>query len=636
MGDFATFRIKLQETVSTQLQKIGKRFKATEKDISSFEKEGGKSIAKTKTKLSSLNNAGRLLGARNGMAAFSSSSRLAASGMNPLVLGLGLAAVGAFKLGVALVQSSAELESNLQVTNQLLGGTAQQTKRITSEATALSKVYGDDYTSTVQAASKLATKFGIDNIKAFDLLKKGYASGANLGGDMLDTIEDSATAFKKLGATADQQIAILQQSVSKGIKDTPKLLESFNDNLPNLGGDIPRLLDQNFGKGFSKNLKANLKTGEATAIDALKAISTAVGQTPLAQGGAESLAQQIFGDSSGSAVELLKNFSSFDTNLDNLVAKNSEFNKSKDQQLQLEKQLATAQLRSSKAFAQVGEKVKVFGLKMKIAFFGGLDLLSSMYTTISPVIGGFVGLATRLSSITGLTLTLKTAWTVLSTAFSTTFTVLKTVVGGLFTFIGNAFNAINSLIDRVIGSSFVQKMKAGFNNIKVAIGNMFSYIQTPLTRLKDALAGIVEVLKGIKNFDFSQIKSGFSEIKSGLTGATDQKRQKDFLNSKKIGQEIGNAQSKVLAKMNKEDDLFKTTPEKTGLSQGAKSQLTGGVNSIVAGGSQVRNVTISIAKMIENIVIHSSVEESTVDIERKLTDMLVKIVQGGETTLNRG
>lgn len=636
MADLATFRIKLKETVSTQLDKISKRFGIASKSVDDFEKKANKGVGKTNKKLSALNNLGRLAGARNGMAAFTSSSRFAAAGLNPVIAGIGLATVGAIKLGAVLVESSTQLQSNLQITNQLLGGSAQETKNLTAQATALSKVYGDDYTTTVQTASKIATKFGLDNAKAFDLLKKGYASGANLGGDMLKTLEDSASAFQKFGATADQQMAILQQSVSKGIKDTPKLLESFNQNLPNLGGDVGRLLDQNFGKDFSSSLKKNLKNGEATAIDALKAISTAVGQTQLADGAAESLAEQIFGDRSGNAVQLLSNFSAFNTNLDALVAKNSQFNQSKNQQLALEKQLATAQLKSSKAFTKIGDKIKVFGIKMKIAFFNGLNFLGSIFSKVWDLGAAFTGLVSRLGAFNGIAISLKASWTALSSALSVTWKVLKFTIGGAFDFWTNGLNALSNLFDRVMGSSFVQRMKAGFNGIKTAVGNMLSFVATPIRRLGDALGGIVETLRGIKNFDFNQIKTGLSDIRSGLNGATDRQREKEAFNSKKVGQQIATAQEKTLTKLSKENNVFTIQDDKPKLSDKAQSQLNGGINSITTGGTQVRNVTLNVQRMnaIENL--HSTIDEAKDNAQDKLLELLVGVLQGAEVTLNRG
>lgn len=598
MTDLATFKIKLKDLVSSQLDKVSRRFGIASKAADDFEGKANKGIGRTNKKLSALNNLGRLAGARNGMAAFSSSSRFAAAGLNPIIAGIGLATVGAVKLGIALVDSGTKLQNNLQITNQLLGGSAKETKNLTAQATALSKVYGDDYTSTVQAASKLATKFGIDNASAFDLLKKGYASGANIGGDMLKTLEDSADAFKGLGATADQQMAILQQSVSKGIKDAPKLLESFNKNLPNLGGDVGRLLDQNFGEGFANSLKKNIKNGEATAIHALKAISTAVGQTKLGQGAAESLAEQIFGDSSGNAVQLLSNFSAFNTNLDALVAKNGQFNQSKLTQLQLEKQIASTQLKSSKTLENIGSKFKVFGLQMKATLLGGLNGFLKMAAGAWRFGGAIVNLVSGISNALGVT-------RLLSGAFG----IAKKILGGLTSVVGSFF------------SWFTDKINALASFIGGGIDTKTSNKSIDTNSNKSANNN--NGLNNSSRFVHPMLSVGKNETNKNVLLPA--------LNS--IDKSLKTSQKTAI-----EERIFNVnqTTEKPSLSNKAETQLNKGINSITTGGSQVRNLSINFKSMIDKLEIHSTVAEASEEIQDTLKEMFVKVLQGGETTLNRG
>lgn len=633
MADLAEFKIKLADLISPQLKKIQATFGMTKNAAQDFEKETNKGVTKTKNNLSQLNMIGRLGNARNGMAAFTSTTKLAAMGINPIIAGLGLAAVGALKLGGALLESSQLLQNNLQITNQLLGGNVNETKALTAQATALTKVYGGEYVDTVQTASKLSKQFGISTEQALGLIEKGFASGANVGGNMLQLLSDSANSFKNLGATADQQIAIIQQSVSAGVEDAPKLLESFNKNLPNLGGDVKSLLDKNFGKGFTNTLKKHLETGEATAIHALTAISTAVGKTNLAPGSAESLASQLFGDDSGNAVALLSNFSKFDTSLNSLVSKNAEFNGSKAQQLALEERLAATQLRSSKGFANLANNATMFGLRMKIALFDGLNLFGAIFGEIGRVVGAVGGFISRIASLTGVTTLLKTAWNVLSGAFTMTWNVISGTVGGLFTFMGNAFTYINNLIDSVLGSTFIQRVGAGFSALKDIIGGVLNFLLTPIRRISDALGGIVSTLKGLRDFDFSQIKMGLSEIKSGLTGATDRERSKTpAINAKKVGQEIA-SEIKV---QEKPADLFKASTTDALMKQDTQSKLSGGMDSIVAGGKEVRNVTVTIQKLVAVETLNTTVAEAIQNTEKTLTDMLVRVLQGSEVALNRG
>lgn len=630
----ATFKIKLHDLVDPQLKKMSKRLQSVKGQMGGFGKQSDKSLGKTAKKMSVVNNLGRLAAARNGMSSFSSLSRVAASGMNPLIIGLGIAGAGAVKLGYEMAKAGVEMQKNLQMTKQLLGGTAKETAHLTSKAMALTNVYGGDYASTIQTASKLARQFGISNEQAFELIKQGYASGANLGGDMLQSLEDSASVFKNLGVTGEQQIAILQQSISNGIKDTPKLLESFNDNLPDLGGDVKRLLDKNFGDGFTKNLKKNLDKGQVTAVQALKSISDAVANTSMSNSTAQGLAEQVFGDKSGSAVELLKNFSKFDTNLGSLVKKNSSFNQAKTEQLALEERLAQAQLKSSAGFAALAQSGQNMLTRVKIGFYDAVNLAGSFYNKVTGLFSAVTGLASRMVSLKVVAMGIKLAWDVLIGGLSLGWKTLKFVVGGTFDFITNGLNALSSLVDYVMGSSIVKGMTNGFLEIKESVSDMLDYVSTPLNRLKDALAGIFTMLKGIKNFDYSQIKAGLDEVKSGISGATQRERENKGIDEKKLGEQIvkagekGTSSDKSIYNLNDGKDKAKKT----------QFELNKSTERITGGGSQVRNITVNVEKLgnFEKVIIDNASNMSMKDIESKMMELLVRLIQGTEVAINRG
>ena len=654
MGDtLALYKIKLQDLVSPQLQKLSKRLDSARAFVNKFGTDSDKGLGKAARKLTVVNNLGRLAAARNGMASFSSISRLAASGMNPLVVGLGIAGAGAIKLGIEMTKTGEAIQKNLQITHQLLGVNEKDTARLTTKAMALSKVYGSDYTSTIQTASKLARQFGISNDKAFSLIKQGFASGANISGDFLQSVEDSASVFKKLGASADQQMSILQQSISKGIKDAPKLLESFNNNLPNLGGDVQRLLDQNFGKGFTQTLKKNLDSGKTTAVQALNKISQAVANTKISGEATEGLAEQIFGDKSGSAVQLLNSFSKFETSLGSLVQKNSSFNKGKAEQLALEERLAQAQLKSSAGFASLANTGRKLMLRLKIGFYDAVNLAGALYGKITGLFSAASGLFTRVMAFQPVGIALKATWNALLFGLSTGFNIVKVVIGGVFDFVTNGLNMLSSAVDYVMGSALVQGITAGFSHIKEAVAKMLSYVTAPLNRLKDALGGIYTMLKGVKNFDYDQISAGMSEVKSGLSGATQKARERKEKIAKSGGAGGQSQGASWLSKMVKDTgknfakeldkkEGFKLSPTSTDTESPTKSstneELNRSTDKIMGGGSQVRHITVNIGELkgADRIVIEGAQGLDYKEAEQGMLDMLVRVIQGTERSISRG
>lgn len=619
MASLATFTIKIKDLVSNQLAKIDSNLKVTtkgfssanssigkstygiakgilripriktptkrarkeidklEKKAQSLDKNGGKSINNFKSKARGLNSLGRAFKGK-GFSSIGSSLKFAGAGLNPITTGIGLAAIGAYKLGQAVSDASIKMQNNLEITSQFMKASEAETKGLTAQATALSKVYGGDYTETVKTAALLSKKFGISNAKAFDIIKEGYATGANLGGDFLKTIEGSAEAFKSLGLSARQQMAIMQQTTSNGIKNAPKLLKAFNSNLPNLGGDVKRLLDQNFGSNFTTGLKERIANGETSIIEALGSISQAVNQTTLANGAAQNLAYQIFGDNSDNAVQFLNNFKSYETNLDRIVSKNSTFNRVKLRQFSLEKQIANSQLKSSKRIQGMNNQVKLLGLRIKATFYNNLGGILDFVDTVKRFGISLYNLSERLGIVK------------LGMGY------LKTMYNGLAGLLNIATKGMDYISNKIGGPKLAtQEEREGFKKRGLMKGS--SYI-SPL------------------NLSLNK-KNSLVLASSNLNKAT-------------------STLSKINRNNNQEKAFKALHSENKGLSNKAQSQLSGGINSITTGGSQVRNITVNVDKMNAIETLNSTIDEAKDNAGDKLLEVLVKVLQGSETALNRG
>lgn len=71
----------------------------------------------------------------------------------------------------------------------------------------------------------------------------------------------------------------------------------------------------------------------------------------------------------------------------------------------------------------------------------------------------------------------------------------------------------------------------------------------------------------------------------------------------------------------------------TGTATGA-SGLTSSINAIAGGGTQVRNITVNIAKLIESQnITTSTIKESATDIQRIVEEAMIRAVSGAEQTL---
>lgn len=73
---------------------------------------------------------------------------------------------------------------------------------------------GKDFKDVLGTADNIMANFHLSGEQAMDVINKGFASGADLSGDMLQKIQQYAPTFHDAGISADQMVAIIQQTRS--------------------------------------------------------------------------------------------------------------------------------------------------------------------------------------------------------------------------------------------------------------------------------------------------------------------------------------------------------------------------------------------------------------------------------------
>lgn len=513
-------------------------------DVTERTKKTKRGFSRLSGSISRVNKLGRFAGIRTGLSSINSGMR-ALGGLNPLVAGVGLAAVGVYRLGSSLSETSREMQENIRLTNlyidtargvSVLGNSVNG---LVAQTSSLNKTFGVDYLNTLRTANKLSKQFGITNSKATKLIGKGLALN---GGDarLLDVLSSTSKAFNKLGLSATQQIAIVNQSVGDVGDDLPSLIEGLAANLPNFGNDVSRLLNLNYGGGFAQKLKADLSNGKVSAIEGMKAISEAISNTKLGKGAFDGLALQIFGKNSDEAKAFLKNFKNYDLSLDSISSKSGKINALKLEQVALNERLAKAQMKHSENISVLSAKVGNMTTKFKIWGYESFNNFASGLDEI----GYKLGLIRR--------------------------------------------EADKPYIMSAQLKEKVKKTDKFINNI--AFGGLTR--KPPMLAHKDTKAnkGIIKLFKSV-------------------------------------------------GKQNKDDSKpFELSKSTTGLETKTRNDFNRSTEKIIAGGSQVRNITVNVGGMkgADKIVIEGAQGLNFREVEQTMLDMLIRLVQGTERTLNRG
>jgi phage-related minor tail protein len=99
--------------------------------------------------------------------------------------------------------------------------TNAQLQQIATKASDVASVFGQDLGGVTNSVSQLMrTGLAKNSGEAFDLITKGFQSGADKGGDFLDTINEYGTQFRKAGLDGASSIGLLNQAIKAGARDS--------------------------------------------------------------------------------------------------------------------------------------------------------------------------------------------------------------------------------------------------------------------------------------------------------------------------------------------------------------------------------------------------------------------------------
>jgi hypothetical protein len=174
-----------------------------------------------------------------------------------------------------------------------------------------------------------------------------------------------------------------------------------------------------------------------------------------------------------------------------------------------------------------------------------------------------------------------------------------------------------------------------------AVKEIFTSIAT---MIKDVFTGWLDMITGILTFDPSQFLDGITKMFNSVTGT-----------AKKIGTETGVAYQEAFQKGvmevadRKKAGAGKSLDSKlanmftpggdaaTGTPQ-ADKQLQKGASSISEGSKTVRNVTVNIKSLVEKMENHFATGKdiSSQELEKRITEVIVRAVQGSEIAMSNG
>ena len=100
---------------------------------------------------------------------------------------------------------------------QVTGATGEEMQNLRTEVQSVATYYGKDFAEVLRSVNALAKGFGISAGDAMRLVRDGFVSGADAGGDFLDTVREYPRHFKEAGLSAEDFIAISTNAARQGV-----------------------------------------------------------------------------------------------------------------------------------------------------------------------------------------------------------------------------------------------------------------------------------------------------------------------------------------------------------------------------------------------------------------------------------
>lgn len=366
------------------------------------------------------------------------------------VAGAGMAFKWFFDYNKGLLEST-------RLTREFLGLSGEGLTAIRSEIQATADTYGKDFKETLEAVDTLTSQYGITAKKSLEVINEGFASGADLNGDMISKIQQYAPAFHDAGIGASQLVAILQQTRSGIFSDKGlDLISMASKRIREMSTSTAASLD---AIGISsKQVQKDLEDGSKNTFDIIQEVSAKLKTLPGDSQEVGEVLKDVFGkQGAAGGLEMIKSLDGMSTSLEEVKKQTGEWGenmeKQRDATAELNKTMSALFAVSDEGFEGMIASTKLMGTK----------IITQLLKGIIKAINYFVDLYNESAIV-------RAGVVAIGNQFKMLWNVVKLVV--------------NLIIDSFKG-------------------------------MGRTLKGVLDILQGIITFDLSKAQQGFSELVSG-------------------------------------------------------------------------------------------------------------------------
>lgn len=263
-----------------------------------------------------------------------------------------------------------------RLTKEFTGYTGEALETMRNSIAATADTMGKDFRDVLGTADNLMANYHLSGEEAMKVINDGFASGADLSGDMLQKIQQYAPTFHDAGISADQMVAIIQQTRSGIFSDKGlDIIDMASKKIREMSSGTASSLD---AIGISsKQVQEDLAKGTKSTFDVIQEVSTKMKNFGADSQQVGDVLKNVFGKQGAQAgIQLIEQLDTMTTDIEEVKKQTGEWGETQLENIKLHKELNTYLSSmfdmSQHGFEEMIEKGKMFGTKILIQIMKGL------------------------------------------------------------------------------------------------------------------------------------------------------------------------------------------------------------------------------------------------------------------------
>lgn len=263
-----------------------------------------------------------------------------------------------------------------RLTKEFTGYTGEALETMRNSIAATADSMGKDFNDVLATADNLMANYHLSGEEAMKVINDGFASGADLSGDMLNKIQQYAPTFHDAGIGADQLVAILQQTRSGIFSDKGlDIITMASKKIREMSSGTASSLD---AIGISsKQVQQDLANGTKNTFDIIQQVASKMKDFGADSQKVGDILKNVFGKQGAAAgIQLIEQLDTMTTDIEEVKKQTGEWGETQLENIKLHKELnsylSSMFDMSQHGFEEMIEQGKMFGTKILIQIMKGL------------------------------------------------------------------------------------------------------------------------------------------------------------------------------------------------------------------------------------------------------------------------